>query len=86
MQNMPRMNAANNTIPNFFIITSSLVGVSKESRLKGPGFGLSRGRGLSMMLLFSTYLWSAGVMEYWKNKTHLRFSGTLTVILGFSDA
>jgi hypothetical protein len=41
---------------------------SKESRPKGPGFGLPPGRGLSMILLYSTYLWSVGVMEYWKNE------------------
>jgi hypothetical protein len=40
---------------------------SKESRPKGPGFGLPPRRGLSMTLLCSTYLWSIGVMEYWKN-------------------
>jgi hypothetical protein len=42
--------------------------LSKESRPKGPGFGLPPGRGLSMTLLCSTYLWSVGVMEYWKNE------------------
>ena len=50
---------------------------SKESRPivdpalvcgEGPGFGLPPGRGLSMTLLCSTYLWSLGVMEYWKNE------------------
>jgi len=41
---------------------------SKESRPKGPGFGLPPGRGLSMTLLYATYLWSVGVMEYWKNE------------------
>jgi hypothetical protein len=41
---------------------------SKEFRPKGPGFGLPPGRGLSMALLYSTYLWSIGVMEYWKNE------------------
>jgi hypothetical protein len=41
---------------------------SKESRPKRPGFGLPPGRGLSMRLLCSTYLWSVGVMEYWKNE------------------
>jgi hypothetical protein len=29
---------------------------------------LPHGRGLSMTLLCSTYLWSVGVMEYWKNE------------------
>jgi hypothetical protein len=42
--------------------------ISKKSRPKGPGFGLPPGRGLSMTLLCSTYLWSVGVMEYWKNE------------------
>jgi hypothetical protein len=43
-------------------------GARKESRPKGPGIGLPSGRGLSMTLLCSTYLWSVGVMEYWKNE------------------
>jgi hypothetical protein len=42
--------------------------MSKDSRPKGPGFGLPSGRGLSMTLYCSTYLWNVGVMEYWKNK------------------
>jgi hypothetical protein len=42
--------------------------MSKESRPKGPDFGLSPGRGLCVTLLCSTYLWSDGVMEYWKNE------------------
>jgi hypothetical protein len=67
------------------------LGVSKKSRLivdpalvcgEGPGFGLPHGKGLSVMLLFSTYLWSVGVMEYWKNKTHLRYFGTLNSDIG----
>jgi hypothetical protein len=41
---------------------------SKESRPKGPGFGLPPGSGLCITLLGSTYLWSVGVMEYWKNE------------------
>jgi hypothetical protein len=32
--------------------------LSKESRPREPGFGLPPGRGLSMSLLYSTYLWS----------------------------
>jgi hypothetical protein len=40
----------------------------KVSRPKETGFGLRPGRGLSMTLLCSTYLWSVGVMEYWKNE------------------
>ena len=44
---------------------------------KEPGFDFPPGRGLSMTLLCSTYLWSVGVMEYWKNKTQLRSSVTL---------
>jgi hypothetical protein len=34
---------------------------------EGPDFGLSYGRGLSVTLFCSTYIWSVGVMEYWKN-------------------
>jgi hypothetical protein len=50
---------------------------SKESRPivdpalvcgEGPGFGFPPGRGLSMTRLCSTYFWSIGVMEYWKNE------------------
>jgi hypothetical protein len=67
------------------------LGVSKKSRLivdpalvcgEGPGFGLLNGMGLSMILLFSTYLWSVVVIEYWKNKTHLRSFGTLNSDIG----
>ena len=39
-----------------------------------------------MALLCSTYLWSVGVMEYWKNKTHIRSYGTLNSDIGISDA
>ena len=35
---------------------------------KESGFGLPTGRGLSMTLLCSTYIWSVGVMEHWKNE------------------
>jgi hypothetical protein len=41
---------------------------SKGSWHREPGFGLPPGRGLSMTLLCSKYLWSVGVMEYWKNE------------------
>jgi hypothetical protein len=41
---------------------------SKESKPKRPGFGWPPGRGLSMTLNCLTYLWSIGVMEYWKNE------------------
>ena len=41
---------------------------SKESWPRGPGFGLLPGRGLSMTLLCSKYLWSVGLMEYWTNE------------------
>jgi hypothetical protein len=40
----------------------------KESWPRGPGIGLPPGRGLSMTLFCSKYLWSVGVMEYWKNE------------------
>ncbi len=32
------------------------------------GYGLPPERELSMTLFYSTYLWSVGVMEYWKNE------------------
>jgi len=51
-----------------FTYTVAINLASKESRPKGPGFGLPPGRELSMTLLCSTYFWSVGVMEYWKNE------------------
>jgi len=54
-----------------------IINKSKESRPivdpalvcgEGPGFGLPPGSGLCITLLGSTYLWSVGVMEYWKNE------------------
>jgi len=51
-------------------------GNSKESRPivdpalvcgEGPGFGWPPGSGLCMTLHCSTYFWSVGEMEYWKN-------------------
>jgi hypothetical protein len=39
-------------------ISVSLNTFSKEFRPKGPCFGLPPGRGLSMSLLLSSYLWS----------------------------
>jgi hypothetical protein len=47
---------------------------SKESRPKGPGFGLPPGRGLSMTLLCSTHLWSVGVMESTRKKSREKFN------------
>jgi hypothetical protein len=59
----------------------------KESRPKGLGFGLSLGRGLSMTLLCSTYIWSVGVMEYWKNENPTPiFCDLEQKPSGFSDA
>jgi hypothetical protein len=45
----------------------------RHKKVKNPGpedlaLLCPPGRGLSMTLLYSTYLWSVGVMEYWKNR------------------
>jgi hypothetical protein len=42
-----------------------------EDRAKDLALVCPPGRRLSMTLLCSIYLWSVGVMEYWKNKTQL---------------
>jgi hypothetical protein len=45
---------------------------SKDSWHKGHGFSLPPGRGFSMTLLCSIYIWSVGVLEYWSiGKTKL---------------
>ena len=44
-----------------------------EDREKDLALVCPPGRRLCMTLLCSIYLWSVGVMEYWKNKTQLQF-------------